>query len=466
MRTWLLHLWETLTSGYWFVPTVMLAASVLLAMGLLYIDQVTIGQADLVWLYSGGPEGARSLLATVAGSVITVAGVVFSITIAALTQAASQFGPRLLRNFMRDTSNQFVLGMFVATFMYCLIVLRTIHGEQEGPSAFVPHLSVTVAVVLAAASIAVLIYFIHHVSYSLQAPAVVAAAHADMKRVLVRIPYDAQGASTPTVPIELPDFDHEGHAVSSSHEGYVQAVDFDHLIRRAARSDVVIRLSYRPGNYVISGSTLARVWPADRCDADLSRAICQSFICGVESTAEQDVEYALRQIVEVAVRALSTGVNDPFTAVNCVDVIGSAVCHIARCGLPGRLHFDEAGRLRIVSPVTDFPGVLDTAFNQIRQNSRGDVAVTVRLLETLHACSRQMTTPAHRAALLAHGMMVFEQARAAITESHDLHDVHDRWRALRDNLSDVAHAGGTSRDAGLLITARPTPGGSTAPAAP
>src|SRR5687767_1515596 len=179
MRTRLHHLWETLTTGYWFVPAVMMLAAALAAFLLLYIDRTVIG-ARVGWLYVGGADGAKTLLSTVAGSVITVAGVVFSITIASLTQAASQFGPRLLRNFMRDRGNQVTLGTFVATFLYCLLVLRAIHGRLEDGVAFVPQASVTGAVVLAVASIAVLVYFIHHVSVSLQAPSVVAAIRADL----------------------------------------------------------------------------------------------------------------------------------------------------------------------------------------------------------------------------------------------------------------------------------------------
>ena len=167
MRTRLRHLWDVLTTGYWFVPTVMTLAAAGGAFLLLYIDRTMIG-GRVGWLYAGGADGAKTMLSTVAGSVITVAGVVFSITIAALTQASSQFGPRLLRNFMRDTANQAVLGTFVGTFMYCLLVLRTIHGKLQDGVGFVPQASVTFAVLLAAASIAVLIYFIHHIATAIR----------------------------------------------------------------------------------------------------------------------------------------------------------------------------------------------------------------------------------------------------------------------------------------------------------
>jgi len=171
MKVRLRHIWEIVSTNYWFVPSVMTVAAAIAAFVMLYIDR-TYFPADIhaFWLYSGGADGAKTLLSTVAGSIITVAGVVFSITIAALTQASSQFGPRLLRNFMRDASNQVVLGTFVATFVYCVLILRTIHGRVDEGQSFVPQASVTGAVVLSVASVAVLIYFIHHVSMSLQAP--------------------------------------------------------------------------------------------------------------------------------------------------------------------------------------------------------------------------------------------------------------------------------------------------------
>lgn len=166
--TQLITYWEDIRSSFWFVPTLMAAASAVLAMCNIYLDH-TLPESwrGNGWIYSGGAEGARAVLSVIASSMITVAGVVFSITIVALTLASSQFGPRLLRTFMRDTANQVVLGTFIATFLYCLLVLRTIRGLDE--REFVPHLSVTVGVLLGVASLGVLIYFIHHVSVSIQA---------------------------------------------------------------------------------------------------------------------------------------------------------------------------------------------------------------------------------------------------------------------------------------------------------
>ena len=436
MRTRLRHVWEAITTGYWFVPTVMMLAAVGLASALLYVDRAVLG-ARVGWLYAGGADGAKTMLSTVAGSVITVAGVVFSITIAALTQASSQFGPRLLRNFMRDTGNQAVLGTFVATFVYCLLVLRTIHGGGADGREFVPQASVTAAVVLAAASIAVLIYFIHHVSASLQAPAVVAAVLDDVEAVIARLPDDQGGTGVATGGAAAgdglpPDFDAAARPIPSAKQGYVQAVDYAALTELAEGADVIVRLAYRPGDYVIEGTPLLLVWPPNGSGSgEFGRRTNAAFLCGRNATAEQDVEHGLRQMVEVAVRALSPGVNDPFTAINCIDALGSAICRVARRGLPGPLRFGRSGKLRVVTPATTFAGVVDTAFNQIRQYGRGSVPVTIRLLEIIAICGKQMVSDDQRAYLLRHARMVLEDSREAVKQQRDRDDVRERWEAAQ-----------------------------------
>lgn len=171
----LANLWESLRTSYWFVPTLMTAGGVALSFASVHLDERvnykwvrTVG-----WIWAGGAEGARQVLSTIAGSMITVAGVAFSITIVALTLASNQFGPRLLRNFVRDAGNQIVLGTFIATFVYCLLVLRTVRGEDD--TEFVPYVSVTLGVAFALTSLGVLIYFIHHVAISIQAENLIAS---------------------------------------------------------------------------------------------------------------------------------------------------------------------------------------------------------------------------------------------------------------------------------------------------
>ncbi len=328
--------WDEIRESYWFLPAILTALAVGLALLTVHIDQVTTHDwlSDFALVYTRGPDGARAVLATVAGSMITVAGVVFSVTIVALSLASNQFGPRLLRNFMRDRGNQVVLGTFVATFVYCLLVLRTVRGTDG--NEFVPHLSVTVAIVLALASLGVLIYFIHHVAMSIQAPEIVANVANDMHEAIDRFfPEELgeeNGDERPQREADvLPeDFDRDCGPVSARNSGYVQAIDGDLLIALAGENDLLIRLRRRPGQFVIEGSLLAEAWPSDRLSDDLMAAIRDTYLIGSRQTPAQDAAFAINQLVEVAVRALSPGVNDPFTALNCLDRLGESLCHVAQ----------------------------------------------------------------------------------------------------------------------------------------
>lgn len=437
MRTRLRHVWDVVTTGYWFVPTIMSICAVAISVLLLWVDRQHIIGERLTWLYTGGPDGAKTLLSTVAGSVITVAGVAFSITVAALSQASSLFGPRLLRNFTRDTGNQIVLGTFVATFLYCLMILRTIHAEQGDLDSFVPQASVTMSVLMATASIAMLIYFIHHVSESLQAPHVVAAVAADMSETIVSLTTAPDPADEGRGPHDdeidvLPAA--ESHLVRAGCDGYVQAVEFETLVELATRADVIIRLERRAGDHVMECCDLARIWPATRVDQDLSHAVAQAVICGIEATPEQDVEFAIRQLVEVALRALSPGINDPFTAINCIDALGAGLSLLARRRLPSAHRCDENGRLRVITRVTSFAGAADMAFNQIRQHARDNVAVCIRLLEVIRQTMKLAQTDAQRQVLRDHAGLIFAECSSGLSSPHDADDLRRRWDRILETM--------------------------------
>lgn len=430
MKTRLLHLWENLTSSYWFVPTLMAVGAVVLALALVELDRAT-GDGwlkDTWFIYLGGPDGARALLSTVASSVITVAGVVFSITIAALTQASSQFGPLLLRNFMRDRGNQVVLGTFVATFIYCLLVLRTVYGQED--LSFVPHIAVTVATVLAVASIGVLIYFIHHVSLSLQAPQVIArAAHELRSAIDQAYPRDDSGNGrqdwTGFAPTGQPC------ALMARRAGYLQAIEHGSLVEEAEKYDVVVHLRVRPGHFLTTGQLIAEAFPAERVPGDFGGAVNGKLLLGSSRSPEQDVEFGVSQLVEIAVRALSTGVNDPFTAVHCVDWLGESLAEVARRPPPSPLRRDGQKKVRLIEDRSTFEGLTDAAFNQVRQHAQDSVAVTLRLLEAIARVAASARTPEHRRVLLRHVEMIHDQACTGFREKHDLAGVEERYHAAR-----------------------------------
>lgn len=429
--------WETLRGSYWFVPTLMALGAVALAYGLVRVDQrsgeTLIDQVG--WIYSGGPEGARAVLSTIAGSVIGVAGVTFSITIAALTLASSQFGPRLLANFMRDTGNQVVLGTFIATFLYCLLVLRTIRGVED--ASFVPQLSVTAGVGLAIASLGVLIFFIHHVALSIQAPQVVHNVAADLHHTIEQM-YPQQIGSGPREVEPGPDrqqvpesFEKHNAPVLSHHNGYIQAVGDERLMELATEHDVVLRIEHAPGNWVVRDQPLVRIWPDSKASSELRDEIAEAFILGHRRTNVQDLAFTIHQLVEVAVRALSPGINDPFTAIQCVDQLSAGLVHLAGVDFPAAMRVDEAGKLRVIArDGPTFRGMVDAAFNQIRQYGRDSVAVTIRLLEAIETVLPFTRYEEQRAALLRQAEMILEGAEMAIPEGQDIADVKSRYNRV------------------------------------
>jgi uncharacterized membrane protein len=399
---------------------------------------------SLGWVYTGGAQGASAVLQTIGGSMITIAGVVFSLTLVALSLASSQFGSRLLRNFMRDTMTQVVLGTFVATFLYCLVVLRTIRRAEE--SLFVPRLSVTVGVFLAIASIWVLIYFIHHVAVSIQADEIVGRIGAELADGIDRIFPEATsrgGAGPAAGPAEAgvpADFEREAAPIEAAQDGYLQIIDMDALIELAKQEDAVFRLVRRPGHYVVSRTTLVLAWPAARITDRLKDRVNAAFVLGNQRTTAEDVEFAVQELVEIAVRALSPGINDPFTAIACVDRLSSALCRLARRDLPSPYRVDERNHLRVVASSSTFADIVDGAFDQIRQSSRTSAAVTLRLLDAIGVVATSTEPEDRRAVLRRQAEMIVRGGREGLTECLDRATVESRYRAVAHLLCPSDHS--------------------------
>jgi uncharacterized membrane protein len=421
LRNW----WEALTSTLWFVPALMTAASIGLAGAVVALDRTKGVDVRWFFLYSGGAEGARSVLSTTAGSMITVAGVAFSATMVALSFASSQLGPRLLRNFMKDRGNQVVLGTFIATFVYCLLVLRTV---SESPVRFVPHFGVTVGLLLALASLVVLIYFIHHVARTLQADYVIGVVSNELDRAIAEMYPGGMGEDAP--PERIPKMkereaelrEQRPARVCLPTAGYVNALDVDLLMKLATKHDLVIRILSRPGGYVHDGTPVAEAWPAAKADDAVRKKMKSAFMLGPTRTSQQDVEFAVNQLVEVAVRALSPGINDPFTAMTCIDRLTTALLHLMRREFPPRFRVGGEGSLRVIADRPDFGGIADTAFHQIRQSGASMPAVAIRLLESLSFLLEYATTDEHRRALERHVALV---RRAGLRESEERSDRED-----------------------------------------
>lgn len=407
--------WENLQSSMWFIPTLIVTGGVVLAIAL-----IRVGSLDnpLKGLLGADAEGSRGLLSTIAGSMITVAGTTFSITIVAFTLASSQYSSRILRNFMRDRANQTILGVFLGVFAYCLVVLRTIRSGDEG--AFVPGIAVFVAVLLAFVGIGFLVFFIHHIASALQATNIVAAVTRETLDAVDRVFPDKMGETTfERVHEEYQDaFAYETWSTLPARDtGYIQNIDVDALFNLARKQDVIVRMEKGIGEFVTESCPLALVYGKPP-DDELIRSLNAAYSMGQDRMVQQDPEYGIRQIVDVALKALSTGINDTTTAVNCVDYLAAILVRLAarQSESPFR---SEDGQLRVISRGPTFSDLLAAAFDQIRQNADGNVAVLTRLHQVLGMIAGQTFDKQRSNALRQQAALVAETSERSVPSAHD-----------------------------------------------
>ena len=392
MNSTLMRIADDLRGSYWFLPSIMAVGAIALAGGMIFLDtHAGSGWMDrLPWLYAARPDGARQVLSAISSSMITVAGTVFSVTIAAVVYASGQYGPRLLSNFMSDRGNQVTLGTFIATFVYCLLILRTVRsaGEAGTGGAFVPNLSLLVGVGLALCSIGVLIFFIHHVPKQLHINNVVEDVGGRLLREIDRrfprfigAPAPADGGLDERSKVPATFRKDAGEAdganralIAASGTGYLQVVDDDALLGLAREHNLVLRLQYQPGDFVHAGRTLVEAWPPERCDPSTATAISGAFAVGSRRTALQDLRFLVDELVEIAGRALSPGVNDPFTAVTCLDWLGAGFSDLAGRALPSHLRSDDEGVLRVIAHPVNFEMFMERGFGAARRLEAGQSA--------------------------------------------------------------------------------------------
>ncbi len=387
MKGRIIQLWETLSSGLWFIPTLLSCFAALLSYLTLLLDR-NYGHEKLrtlSYIWVGSAEGARAVLATIAGSTIGVAGVSFSITIVTLSLASTQFGPRLLRNFLGNTSNQVVLGTFVATYLYCLLILRTVHS---GNVEFVPWISVTFAVVFSILSLGMLIYFIHNVTHSIQGPEVIAAVSRDVKSTLLSLYKEvAQEPQKTTMSDEkvgeLPsDFQTEGYAILGTASGYIQYIDYEKLLDLCCENNVSVRLLKQYGDYADSGLEMMWLHGSNHLVAEVEQEFVNVFSLGTQRLIGQDLRFGMEQLVEIAVRALSPGTNDPFTAINCVDQLGTILRLLKTRKIPSDFRYDKEGIFRIQVRSVSYSEAVDLAFSTIKFYGKEHPSVMNRIAAT------------------------------------------------------------------------------------
>ncbi len=381
--------WTRVRDSFWFLPGLLCVLAIVLAEVLIEVDR-RIDEVDLgplaVLATRIGEAGSRDVLGVIAGSVLGVAATSFSITIAVLATASSTYGPRLVRNFMADRGNQFVLGVYAATFLFCLLTLRSIRVPGGSDDVFVPHLAVNVAVLFAVASIGVLVWFINHIADSIQVFTLSRQVRVDLVAAVDRLYPDELGRG----PDEVPDatgaadvpagLTADGLPVPAPASGYVQSVAESRLLALAIRRELVVALHVRPGSHVVEGAPVATLWPAGHGADGAAAAVAACLPVARSRTPGQDVEFAVLVLEEMAVRALSPSTNDPYTAVNAIDDLAVGLTRLAGRDQPSPYRYDEEGRLRVVAPRTRLVELLERVFDALRLYGVGHPLVVHRAL--------------------------------------------------------------------------------------
>ncbi len=436
---------EVLRTNLWLVPAVEVAGAVVLFVITYTLDRAAYDGVFKVpgWAISGGADVARTVLTSIAAAVITVVGVVFSIVIVALTLTSTQFGPRMLRNFIRDRGTQLTLGTFVATFVYSVLTLGSVGQGDHGQ--FVPHISVTMTLVLMLADLAVLIYFLHHIATQIQLPQVIAGIAADLQRAIELQAGDGSaGADSRLAGLLLADMDGPGGTVAAPRSGYLQYIKHETLVSIAAEVGAVIHLRYRPGHFLVQGSGYATVWPDQSADR-VARELARAHVTGPYRTLAQDVSFGVDQLVEICIRALSPAVNDTFTALTCIDWIGDSLCKVTGRWQPTRVYRDSRGEVRVITTEATWERLVQRAFEKVRQAGSGMPAVQIRQLDALAKIMERVTAADDAQVLLDQAAMIDRLSEASVAEPADRADVtraYQRVLALRpDRASGV---GGTS----------------------
>ncbi len=431
---------EYVRKSFWAIPAILLLLAALLALLTLWLDVVVFPPLDfgaVEWLNPSEMQGVRELLATTAAAILGVAGVTFSITIASLTLASQQFGPRLIRNFTQDRFTQTVLGFFIATFFYCMLSMQL--GSVILSTNYSPLSTLLVVLLLTIADLLMLVLFIHHICMAIQAETIIFDVAEDMRRrVISLMPLkleEAQEEDQSALDALEADLKARGDDVRSSRDGYVRAIDYAALLKYADKNEQIIGVMQRAGEYVFKGSLLAKVVGAQR-PADLDKVINDLIVIGSSRNPRQDLEFSIRQLVEIALRALSPGINDPFTAITCINHLGTLINMVSMRATPASSWLNDAGDIRLLVKTTTFAGLVEAAFNQIRQEASSHVDVTVRLLDVLHELILLAKNRNQILALLQQARLIRYGVKNEEFISHDQKAIFDRFVELEAGLKE------------------------------
>ncbi len=434
MTAQLKFIWARLNANYWFYPALFSIAAAILAVVMVWLDRT--GAAgwlnDVEWIAPARPKGAADMLTVMAGSMIGVAATVFSITIAAVAYASGNYGPRLLTNFMEDRGNQLSLATFIGTFVYALIVLRAVRSEDETPASsaeavatalpgFTPQLSLLVAYILMALCVGVLVFFLNHIPSSIR-----------INKVLEGIGRRLLEAIRETYPVEdelgeAPEAQ-DGDELTAWDTGYVQLIDFQELQDIAHEEGAVISLIVRTGDFVHRDLPLLRVKDADV--GKLEKKLRDCFTLGPVRTPEQDPQFLIDELVEIGLRALSPGINDPFTAITSLHWLGAATSEIGRRDLRKDIYRKDGRACQVIPRADDFAHYVERGFGSIRSAVATSSTASQIMFEAIENAARTIQHAPRKEILRAEADGLMAQASLALV-GPDLEAVESRYRKFQ-----------------------------------
>lgn len=415
------RIYNKLQGSLWFVPALIVVGLMLLSFLMIWLDRVVgyINIREVLFIFTAGPEGTRDMLTTIAGSMLTVASVAFSFTIVVFSFASSQYGSRTIHSFMDDNTNQAVLGTLLGSFVYCLLILRTV--RLESGNEFVPVLASSVALTLAVIDLGLFILYIHHVSEAIQAYHIInRIGITTSKSIDTFFPRELGGSvgisenDAETILSDRPYIEVPVYA-----NGYVEAIDIDYMLDIATRHELFVIQRKGMGDYVIKDEVLAIVGPESKVTPAVTKSIQECYFLGVHRSLHQDPEYGLLLLSDITLKALSAAINDPNTAIMGLNEISRVLRQIARKEFPKHILSDKQGKPRIIASVPSFEQLAAQAFDQVRRYGMADSAIPVKMLEVITEIGEVVELESERVVLREHVIAVAADANTAIRNPRD-----------------------------------------------
>lgn len=425
--------WDGVRTSLWFVPALMGAGGAVLTGISILLEAAMVDRPTAVpgFVYVSGADDARDVTSTLLASMMTMASLVFSITMVVLTLAAGQFGPRLIRNFMGARATQLVLGTFVMTIVHCLLALSAIDWRRsEEP---LPFFTVTFAILLSLISVGLLVLYLHVLARSIMSETVIARVRHELDETLDSLGEIEPEQSDPEAALPK-DFYARAALCGPPRTGYVRAIDFEQLVAVAMEADVLIGLTFRAGDFVIRDGGTIGIYPRERATKEAAEAAGKAIIIGAHRTPVQDPDFSIRHLVEIAVRALSPAINDPYTAISVVNQLSASLARLFGRDLPNSVWRDDHGVVRVLCPRPTYGSLVAAAFDQIRQSGASNPAVIIHLIEAIERLVPHVRNEEQKQVLVDQLEIILTTARRGVPDTSDREDIETRAEMTRETL--------------------------------